>query len=129
MRVFVDTNVFIASLTDEPERGEEATAFLNEPTEFVTSIRNLVELRTVLAKKKNVERERVESIIVDIRNTIAICQPDEEDLLGAYDRQLETLLYPLDCVFPLDGRVRRSVSGELRWGTARQRSYRTRRCD
>lgn len=99
MRVFVDTNVFIASLTDEPGRGEEATSFLNEPHEFVTSILNLMELRTVLAKKKNVEQDRVETIIGDIRATIAIYQPDEEDLLSAYDRQRETLLYPLDCVF------------------------------
>lgn len=40
MRVFVDTNVFIASLADEPGRGAEATAFLNESHEFVTSILN-----------------------------------------------------------------------------------------
>lgn len=99
MRVFVDTNVFIASLTDEPGRGEEATAFLNEPHEFVTSILNLMELRTVLAKKKNVKQGRVEAIIRDIRDTIAIYQPDEEDVLAAYDRQRATLLYPLDCVY------------------------------
>ena len=99
MRVFVDTNVFIASITDEPKRGEEATDFLNEPYEFVTSVLNLMELRTVLAKKKNVDQPLVETIIDDIRGTIAIYQPDEEDVLGAYDRQKETLLYPLDCLF------------------------------
>ena len=99
MRVFVDTNVFIASLTVEPERGEEATEFLNEPHEFVTSLLNLMELRTVLAKKKKVQQDRVDTIIEDIRETIAIYQPDEENLLSAYDRQQETLLYPLDRVF------------------------------
>ena len=98
MRVFVDTNVFIASLTEEPERGKEATDFLNEPHEFVTSIPNLMELRTALAKKKNLEQDRVETIIDDIRGTIAIYQPDEEDVLSAYDQQRKTLLYPLDCL-------------------------------
>lgn len=83
MRVFVDTNVFIASLTDEPERGDEATEFLNEPYEFVTSVLNLMELRTVLTKKKSTEQEMVEAIIGDIRDTIAIYQPDEEDILSA----------------------------------------------
>jgi len=99
MRVFVDTHVSIASLTDEPGRGEEATAFLNEPHEFVTSILNLMELRTVLAKKKEIEQERVEAIIQDIRDTIAIYQPDGEDILAAYERQRSTLLYQLDCVY------------------------------
>lgn len=99
MRVFVDTNVFVASLIAEPRRGEEATDFLNEPNEFVTSVLNLMELRTVLAKKKGVEQVRVEDVIADIEETIAIYQPDEEDVLDAYDRQRETLLYPLDCLF------------------------------
>jgi predicted nucleic acid-binding protein len=48
MKVFVDTNVFVASLTDEPERGSVATSFLDEDHEFYTSLLNLMELRTVL---------------------------------------------------------------------------------
>lgn len=99
MRVFVDTNVFIASLADEPGRGAEATAFLNESHEFVTSILNLMELRTVFTKKKGVEQDRVEGIIQDIGGSVAIYRPDEEDVLDAYERQRETLLYPVDCLF------------------------------
>ncbi|WP_436900284.1 type II toxin-antitoxin system VapC family toxin [Halovenus halobia] len=51
-KVFVDTNVFVASLTDEPSRGETATELLNQEHEFCTSILNLIELRSVLTKKK-----------------------------------------------------------------------------
>jgi len=36
MKAFVDTNVFVASLTDEPGRGDVATEFLNRIT---TSVR------------------------------------------------------------------------------------------
>jgi len=55
MKVFVDTNVFIASLTDEPARGDTATQLLNEDHEFCTSILNLMEMRSVMTKKKQVE--------------------------------------------------------------------------
>ncbi|MGM0590612.1 MAG: type II toxin-antitoxin system VapC family toxin [Halobacteriota archaeon] len=55
MKVFVDTNVFLAALTDEPERGDKAVEFLNADFEFYTSILNLMELRAVLAKKKRIE--------------------------------------------------------------------------
>jgi len=34
MKVFVDTNVFIASITDEPGRGDVATELLNENHDF-----------------------------------------------------------------------------------------------
>jgi predicted nucleic acid-binding protein len=62
MKLFLDTNVIIASLTDEPERGETATELLNADHEFHTSLINIMELRTVLAKKKRIETDRVEEI-------------------------------------------------------------------
>lgn len=49
-KVFLDTNILIAALTDEPERGEMATELLNEDIDFYTSLLNLMELRTVLSK-------------------------------------------------------------------------------
>ncbi|MDS0297866.1 type II toxin-antitoxin system VapC family toxin [Halogeometricum sp. S1BR25-6] len=55
MKFFIDTNVFIASLTDEPSRGEIATRLLNGDHEFCTSILNLMEIRSVMTKKKRVE--------------------------------------------------------------------------
>ncbi|WP_256948882.1 type II toxin-antitoxin system VapC family toxin [Halorubrum ezzemoulense] len=48
MKAFVDTNVFIASITDEPGRGDVATELLNENRDFCTSILNLMEIRSVL---------------------------------------------------------------------------------
>ncbi|GAB6878245.1 hypothetical protein JCM17823_05190 [Halorubrum gandharaense] len=66
MKVFVDTNVFVASLTDEPGRGDVATELLNGSYEFCTSILNLMEIRSVLTKKKRVEQERVEEVLTDV---------------------------------------------------------------
>lgn len=98
MKVFVDTNVFIASLTDEPGRGDVATELLNENHDFCTSILNLMEIRSVLTKKKRVEQERVEAVLADIYGRVDIYAPEISDQISAYSLQQETLLYTLDCV-------------------------------
>lgn len=97
--VLLDSNIFIASLTNEPYRGEEATDFLNQNQNFSTSILNLMEIRTVLAKKKQIEGDRVERVLQDIVDQIPIYTPDSDDLAMAYELQQETLLYPMDCIF------------------------------
>lgn len=91
-------NVFVASLTDEPGRGEVATRLLNEDHEFCTSILNLMELRSVMTKKKRVEQDRVETVLSDIYNSVDIYAPEISDQITAYERQQETLLYTMDCV-------------------------------
>ena len=96
--MFVDTNVSVASLTDEPDRGEIATSLLNQNHDFCTSILNLMELRSVMTKKKHVEQERVEDILLDIYTAIDIYAPEISDQIAAYSLQQETLLYTLDCV-------------------------------
>jgi len=98
MKVFVDTNVFIASITDEPGRGDVATELLNENHDFCTSILNLMEIRSVLTKKKRVEQERVEEILADIYGGVDIYAPEISDQISAYSHQQDTLLYTLDCV-------------------------------
>jgi predicted nucleic acid-binding protein len=98
MKLFVDSNVFIASLTDEPQRGETATRLLNRDDEFCTSILNLMEIRSVLTKKKHAEQERVEDVLSDIYTDIDIYAPEISDQIAAYERQQDTLLYTLDCV-------------------------------
>jgi len=98
MRVFVDTNVFVASLTDEPGRGDVATELLNESHEFCTSILNLMEIRSVLTKKKRVEQERVEEVLTDVYGNVDIYAPEISDQIAAYSLQQDTLLYTLDCV-------------------------------
>jgi len=96
MRLFLDTNVFIASLTDEPERGEVATQLLNTDHDFHTSLINIMELRTVLAKKKRMEMERVEEIESEVVRDVNLLVPDASDIMEANKIQRETLLYPLD---------------------------------
>lgn len=98
MKVFVDTNVFIASITDEPGRGDVATELLNENHDFCTSILNLMEIRSVLTKKKRVEQERVEEVLADIYGSVDIYAPEISDQISAYSLQQDTLLYTLDCV-------------------------------
>ena len=98
MKVFVDTNVFIASITDEPGRGDVATELLNENHNFCTSILNLMEIRSVLTKKKRVEQERVEEVLADIYGGVDIYAPEISDQISAYSLQQDTLLYTLDCV-------------------------------
>ena len=98
MKVFVDTNVFIASITDEPGRGDVATELLNENHDFGTSSLNLMEIRSVLTKKKRVEQERVEEVLADIYGGVDIYAPEISDQVSAYSLQQNTLLYTLDCV-------------------------------
>ena len=98
MRLFLDTNVVIASVTDEPERGETATQLLNKDHDFYTSLINLMEIRTVLTKKKQVERKRVEEVESKIVSGVEILIPDATDMMEANKKQSESLLYPLDAL-------------------------------
>lgn len=98
MKILVDTNVFVASLTDEPGRGTIATELLNQDHDFCTSILNLMELRSVITKKMQVEQDRVEDVLADIYAHIDIFAPEISDQISAYSLQKDTLLYTLDCV-------------------------------
>ena len=98
MRVFVDSNVFVASLTNEPSRGDVATKFLNRDFEFCTSILNLMEIRSVMTKKKRIEQDEVERVLDDIADRVDIFAPDTTDQIEAYKQQRSTVLYTLDCV-------------------------------
>jgi putative PIN family toxin of toxin-antitoxin system len=98
MKLFIDTNVFIASLTDEPGRGEIATQLLNEDHEFCTSILNLMEIRSVMTKKKRIEQDRVEAVLSDIYSSVDIYAPEISDQIAAYELQRDSLLYTMDCV-------------------------------
>ena len=71
-RYFLDINVLVASMTDEPDRGDQATAALNLDSEYLTGLLNLMELRTVLTKKKGLEQSRVESVISEIESRLEV---------------------------------------------------------
>ncbi|KAB7514153.1 type II toxin-antitoxin system VapC family toxin [Halosegnis rubeus] len=120
MKVLVDTNVFVASLTDEPARGDVATEFLNQDHDFCTSILNLMEIRSVMTKKKRVEQGRVEDVLSDIYTRVDIYAPEISDQISAYSLQQDTLLYTLDCVLlaladDLNATLA-TFDGELRYG-------------
>lgn len=98
MRLFLDTNIVVAAVTDEPESGEIASDLLDQDHEFLTSTLNLMELRTVLTKKQRLEIDRVRAIQDEITADVSVVIPDASDMMDANRLQLETLLYPLDCL-------------------------------
>lgn len=96
MRIFVDTNVFIAAITDEEATGAVAAELLNSDHELTTSLLNLMEIRTVLTKKERVELDRAQTILEEITSDVDIVIHDTSDMVDANGLQQETLLYPLD---------------------------------
>lgn len=97
MRVFVDTNVLVAVVTRDDDRYDDAVGALDEHDAH-TSVLNLMELRSVLSKKKRFERDRIESIERTIVDRATITFPDASDVMGANRLQRETLLYPMDAL-------------------------------
>jgi predicted nucleic acid-binding protein len=99
MRLFLDTNVVLAAIIDDAERAETATQLLNDSDhKFVTSSINVMELRAVLAKKEQLERDRVERIVSNLLADVDLFMPDSGDLTDAVRIQKETLLYPMDAL-------------------------------
>ena len=98
MRLFLDTNVIVAAVTKDTEHSDTAVRALNEFDETYTSVLNLMELRTVLTKKKQFERERVEQIERRISSRTTVTFPDASDMMAANQLQDETLLYPMDAL-------------------------------
>lgn len=98
MRLFLDTNIFIAAVTDEPDTGAVAANLLEGDHGFLTSTMNLMELRSVLTKKQRLELSRAEAIQDEITADVRVVIPDASDMMDANRLQRETLLYPLDCL-------------------------------
>jgi len=96
MRVFVDSNILIAVLTEEENRFQEAKELLNSEHEILTSMLNLMEVRSVLSKKKNRERHEIEEVEEDIVELADIIIPDSSDILHANKSQRESYAYPMD---------------------------------
>lgn len=67
MKLFVDSNVFIAIVTDDTDRSDIARELLNSEYEFYSSIYNVMEVRNVLATKYHFKRDRIEEIERTIR--------------------------------------------------------------
>lgn len=98
MNAFFDTNVFVAAVTKDTDRSALAVKVLNQTQDGATSIVNLMELRTVLSKKKGFDRARVEQIERTIAQQVDVTFPDASDIVAANNLQRETLLYPMDAI-------------------------------
>lgn len=98
MKLFLDTNVLVAAVTNDTDRSEAAVRLLNEADDAYVSVLNLMELRTVLTKKKAFERERVDRIEQRVQSRATVTFPDASDMMDANQLQDETLLYPMDAL-------------------------------
>lgn len=99
MRLFLDTNIVLATVIDETGRAQAATRLLNHNDyAFITSSINVMELRSVLTKKARIERQQVEEIVADFLSDVEVFMPDGGDLTDAVGIQKQTLLYPVDAI-------------------------------
>lgn len=98
MTAFFDTNVLVAAVTNDTDRSADAVRLLNEVQDGYTSIVNLMELRSVLAKKKAFEQDRVDQIEDRITRKTTVVFPDASDIVAANRLQRDSLLYPLDAI-------------------------------
>jgi predicted nucleic acid-binding protein len=98
MKAFFDTNVLVAAVTTDTDRSQEAIRVLNEVDDGYTAIVNLMELRSVLAKKKAFERDHIERIEDRIARKTTVVFPDASDIVAANTLQRESLLYPMDAI-------------------------------
>lgn len=98
MKVLLDTNILVAAITVDTDRSDDAIELLNEVDDPYVSVLNLMELRSVLSKKKGFERERIDRIESRITSRTTVTIPDASDMLAANRLQSETLLYPMDAL-------------------------------
>lgn len=85
-------------MTRDTDRFEDAIELLNETDDTYVSILSLMELRSVLTKKKQFERDRIDQIENRVTSRTAITFPDASDMIEANQLQSETLLYPMDAL-------------------------------
>lgn len=98
MKAFFGTNVLVAAVTNDTDRSDTAVRVLNECTDGHTSILNVMELRSVLAKKKAFDRDHIDRIEDSVVRKNTVVFPDASDVVTANERQSETLLYPMDAL-------------------------------
>mgnify|MGYP002761347278 CR=1 FL=1 len=98
MKIFIDSNIFVAVLTEEEERFSEAKKLLNSDHQIVTSMLNLMEVRSVLSKKKNHDRAEIQEVEDDIIEMADIIIPDSSDFIRANPLQKESYAYPIDSI-------------------------------
>lgn len=98
MRVLLDTNVLVAAVTRDTDRSGEAIELLDQVDDPLVSVLSLMELRSVLSKKKRFERDRIDAIENRVTSRMTVTFPDASDMMAANRLQSETLLYPMDAM-------------------------------
>ncbi|WP_049911207.1 type II toxin-antitoxin system VapC family toxin [Halorubrum coriense] len=98
MSVLLDTNVLVAAVTRDTDRSAEAVELLDQVDDPLVSVLSLMELRSVLSKKKRFERDRIDDIENRITSRMTVTFPDASDMMAANRLQSETLLYPMDAM-------------------------------
>jgi len=98
MTLLLDTNVLVAAVTRDTEHSDIAVDLLNKTDETYVSLLNLMELRTVLSKKKGFERDKIDRIESRITSRTTVLFPDASELMAANRLQSDTLLYPMDAL-------------------------------
>ena len=98
MRVLLDTNVLVAAVTQDTDRSDEAIELLDQVDDPLVSVLSLMELRSVLSKKKRFERDRIDGIENRATSRMTVIFPDASDMIAANRLQSETLLYPMDAM-------------------------------
>ena len=98
MRVLLDTNVLVAAVTRDTDRSDEAIELLDQVDDSLVSVLSLMELRSVLSKKKRFERDRIDAIENRVTARMTVTFPDASDMMAANRLQSETLLYPMDAM-------------------------------
>ena len=98
MRVLLDTNVLVAAVTRDTDRSDEAIELLDQVDDPLVSVLSLMELRSVLSKKKRFERDRIDAIENRVTSRMTVTFPDASDMMAANRLQSETLLYPMDAM-------------------------------
>ena len=98
MKLLLDTNILVAAVTRDTQRSEAAVHLLNEADDAYVSVLSLMELRTVLSKKKQFEQDRVSQIENRITSRATVTFPDASDIMAANQYQSEALLYPMDAL-------------------------------
>jgi len=98
MTLLLDTNILVAAVTEDTDRSDDAIKLLNEAEDTYVSVLSLMELRSVLTKKKRFERDRIEQIENRITSRTTVTVPDASDMMDANRIQSETLLYPMDAL-------------------------------
>lgn len=98
MSLFVDSNIFIAIVTDDTDRSDIARELLNSDREFYSSIYNLMEVRNVLATKYHFKRDRIEEVERTVRTYADPVSHSSVLVQEADEIQEETYVTAMDAI-------------------------------